>query len=148
MASKSKPHENPGSGKCPVSFALDVFGDRWSLLIIRDMVFRGKHHFGEFTLSSEKISTNILASRLAKLETEGILTKTTDTENLSKFYYALTPKGIDLLPVILEMIIWSATHDPQPNGLLNIIHGAPSDLLERAKNDRAALVSDLIANMK
>lgn len=103
-----------------MNFALDMFGDRWSLLI-----FRGKHHFGEFALSGEKISTNILASRLAKLETE----------------------GINLLPVILEMIIWSATHDPQPNAKLNIIHGAPPDLLGRAQTDRAALIRDLIANM-
>ncbi len=135
---------NPGSGKCPVAFALDIIGDRWSLLIIRDMLFRGKSRYGEFAKSSEKIATNILSNRLIRLEDAGIVTRIPDGK---RHAYRLTARGADLIPVILELIIWSARHDPQPNGRENILHGAPPDLLERAENDRDALVAEPRASL-
>ncbi len=82
---------------CPINLALEVFGDRWSLLIIRDMVFAGKRHFREFLASDEKISTRILSDRLASLVSKGVLTKTDDPDHKQKAIYSLTEKGIALL---------------------------------------------------
>ena len=92
---------------CPLSSFLDILGDKWSLLIVRDILFRGKKTFGEFQGSYEKIATNILADRLALLEREGIVTKTIHPESKAKYLYELTEKGIDMLPFLLELIVWS-----------------------------------------
>lgn len=129
---------------CPITFALDTFGDRWSLLIIRDLVFKGKRHFKEFAASPEGIATNVLASRLTKLEAEGILTKSVDPQNASSFVYRLTRKGEDLIPLLLDMAAWSSTYDPQPEAPDSIIDGAPSHLLDRLQTDRAALIQEII----
>ena len=145
---KTPPDHATGSGKCPIHFALDVMGDKWSLLIVRDLVFKSKHTYGAFAKSPEGISTNILADRLAKLEAHGIVTKSRDPENQTKFVYRLTDKGCDLIPVLLAMTEWSARHDTYPNGTRNIIHGAPVDLIERAKRDRDTLVAELTAKAK
>ena len=96
---------------CPVNFALELFGDRWTFLIVRDMMFKGKHYYGEFLQSEEKIATNILADRLSLLELSGIVVKSVDPAHGSKFIYKLSQKGIDLLPVLVEVIIWSAKYD-------------------------------------
>lgn len=136
---------NRSNSTCPVTFALDTFGDKWSLLILRDMFFKGKHYYGEFLTSPEKISTNILADRLGKLESDGLVTKTRDLENSSKFQYALTQKGKDLLPLLLEMVTWSAKYDPQARKTGAIIDGAPDDLLHRAEHDRPALIADILS---
>ncbi len=96
---------------CPVNFALETFGDPWSFLIVRDIVFWGKKTYGEFLSSSEKIATNILAKRLVQLEQKGILTKLPNESDKRKDVYALTKKGLDLIPILLEMASWSAMHD-------------------------------------
>ena len=141
-------HSDQGSGKCPVTFALDIFGDKWSLIILRDILFKGKRHYGEFLTSPEKISTNILASRLAKLEAEGMIVKTRDTQNLSRFVYSLTDKGKDLLPLLLEMIEWSVKYDPQAGVPDTIISGAPARLLERSHENRDALIVEILSRME
>jgi len=92
---------------CGVSSALDIIGDKWSLLIIRDIMFDNKHTYGDFLNSEEKIATNILADRLLLLEKVGILSKTEHPESKAKFFYNLTPKGLDLMPVLFEMMLWS-----------------------------------------
>ena len=92
---------------CPVSSMLDIFGDKWSLLIIRDMLFSDKNTYGEFLKSEEKIATNILASRLLTLEENGIIQKLEHPESKAKVLYKLTEKGIDLLPLIIEIQFWS-----------------------------------------
>ena len=97
---------------CPVSTSLDVLGDKWTLLIIRDMVFASKSTYGQFLQSSEKMATNILADRLAVLEAQGILTKAVATDKKSKFTYRLTEKGLDIVPIIVELILWGAKHCP------------------------------------
>lgn len=135
------------STKCPISFALDIFGDKWSLIILRDILFKQKHYYGEFLNSAEKISTNILASRLHKLESEGLISKTQDPQNLSKFIYQLTGKGKDLLPLMLEMIEWSVKHNPQPDIPDNIINGAPENLLARLHEDRDALINEILSKL-
>lgn len=97
---------------CAVSLALEVFGDKWSLIIIRDMMFGGKRHFRELLQSDEKIASNILTDRLAMLEREGIITKESDPEHKQKIIYSLTQRGIDLLPIITQMVAWSFKYMP------------------------------------
>lgn len=131
--------------KCPVTFALDTFGDKWSLLILRDMVFKQKTNYGEFLQSPEQISTNILANRLLKLENDGLIVKSRDPNNSVKFIYRLTDKGADLVPLMLEIIRWSTSYNPQPGIEDHIIEGAPAKLLERLDTDRPALIAEIIA---
>jgi len=138
---KQKDHN---ANKCPITFALDIFGDKWSLIILRDILFKEKKYYGEFLGSAEKISTNILASRLLKLESEGLISKTRDPDNLSKYIYQLTDKGKDLLPLMLDMIEWSVKYNPQPGTPDNIINGAPSNLLTRLHEDREALINEIL----
>ncbi|MBT1705772.1 winged helix-turn-helix transcriptional regulator [Chryseosolibacter indicus] len=95
---------------CPISTSLDVLGDKWTLLILRDMVFAGKSTYGQFLQSAEKMATNILADRLAVLESQGILTKAVADDKKSKFTYRLTEKGIDIVPIIVSLILWGAKH--------------------------------------
>ncbi|MDJ1494761.1 helix-turn-helix domain-containing protein [Cytophagaceae bacterium DM2B3-1] len=97
---------------CPVSTSLDVLGDKWTLLILRDMVFADKSTYGQFLQSAEKIATNVLADRLAVLESHGILTKVVASDKKSKFTYSLTEKGIDTIPIIVELILWGTKHWP------------------------------------
>lgn len=97
---------------CPINFALETFGDTWSLLIIRDMVYFGKKTYGDFLASEEGIATNILASRLARLEQNGIVVKRPLDEDRRKEGYFLTEKGLDLIPLLSEMANWSARYDP------------------------------------
>ena len=113
---------------CPVAFGLDTFGDRWSLLIIREIMLRGKKTYSEFMAADEGISTNILIDRLKHLEAEGIVEKSRDPENRRSFVYTLTKKGRDLAPIILEIILWSGEHDRRPFAL--------RDVLKKIKKDR------------
>ena len=110
---------------CPISFALDIFGDKWSLLILRDIIIFAKSNYHEFVNSDEAISTNILADRLIKLETHGLIIKSKDEQNLKKFIYSPTEKALDLIPVILEMVQWSAKYDPNT--------GAPPEVIKEIK---------------
>ena len=95
---------------CPVNFGLEAFGDRWALLILRDIVFRGKRTYGEFLKSEEGFATNILASRLVHLVKEGILRREGHADG-RKDTYSLTEKGLDLIPLLFEMTLWSAKYD-------------------------------------
>lgn len=99
--------------KCPINFSLETFGDTWSLLIIRDIVYFGKKTYGEFLDSDEGISTNILANRLALLEDKGILVKTPHAQDKRKDDYSLTEKGLDLIPILMEMGTWGAKYDSE-----------------------------------
>ena len=92
---------------CPVSCSLDIWGDKWSLLIVRDLMFAKQCTYGDFLKSDEKIATNILASRLQTLEENGIITKSDHPESKAKVLYKLTQKGIDLLPVMIEINLWA-----------------------------------------
>src|SRR5262245_61828638 len=92
---------------CPIHFALEVFGDTWSLLVIRDLMFKGRSSYTEFLRAEEGIATNVLADRLLRLEQDEIIERTESGR------YALTAKGVDLLPVMLDIIEWSAKYDPK-----------------------------------
>ena len=92
---------------CPLNYGIEIFGDKWTLLIIRDLMFFGKRYYNEFLTSAEGIATNLLADRLAMLEKEKIIRKEKDSQHKQKIIYSLTEKGIDLLPVILCIGLWS-----------------------------------------
>jgi DNA-binding HxlR family transcriptional regulator len=103
---------------CPLNASVEILGDRWSLLIIRDMMLRGFQTFKEFLGSYERIATNILADRLRMLEAHGIITSEKDSNDGRKLIYQLTKKGIDLAPVLTEMVLWAAGHEETENEAL------------------------------
>ena len=100
---------------CPVSCSLDLLGDKWSLLIVRDMVFVQARYFKEFLASEEGIATNVLTDRLAKLEAIGVITKEPDPDNGRQVLYSLTEKGLALIPLLVELVCWGAIHDQAPD---------------------------------
>ncbi|WP_422359709.1 winged helix-turn-helix transcriptional regulator [Reichenbachiella sp.] len=120
---------------CPVNFGLEHFGDKWSLLIIRDLMFKGKRHYNEFFESDEKVSTSVLGARLRSLEESGIISKGPDEVKKSRIKYSLTQKGIDLLPLMVDLISWSGFHDKHTE--------AGSAFLDRAANHRHELLDEL-----
>jgi len=118
---------------------MDTLGDKWSLLIIRDLMFNDKQYYSEFITSAEKISTNILAERLQRLESEGLITKTQDEINLSKFKYSLTKKGLDLLPMLLDIVAWSAKYDAHT--------GIAKSFVQRLEQDKAGLKKEILEKL-
>lgn len=129
MKSKSRTSRRSG---CPISIALKIFGDSWSLLIVRDLMFKGFRTFNEFLGAGEGIASNILTDRLAKLETAGILTKCTDASDARRFQYRLTDKGIDLAPALVEIVLWSARYEDTE---------APASTLRAMRNHREEFIA-------
>jgi DNA-binding HxlR family transcriptional regulator len=117
---------------CPLNASVEMLGDRWSLLIIRDMMLRGFRSFKEFLQSHERIATNILADRLRRLEAHGIITARRDPSDRRKWIYQLTTKGIDLAPVLTEMVLWAGAHENTGNQPL---------LLQMQKDKKAFLTA-------
>jgi DNA-binding HxlR family transcriptional regulator len=115
----TKPKRNPKrrSG-CPLNASVEILGDRWSLLIIRDMMLRGFRTYKEFLQSYEGIATNILADRLRRLIAHGIIATQPDPSDGRKLIYLLTTKGLDLAPVLTEMVLWAAAHERTENQAL------------------------------
>ncbi|VAW74299.1 Transcriptional regulator, HxlR family [hydrothermal vent metagenome] len=126
--------------KCPVTFALDQLGDKWSLLVVRDLMFHGKRTYGEFLESDEGIATNVLADRLKRLEAEGSIEKARDPDNKRRVLYSLTSKGFDLAPLLVEMVLWSAKHD--------VDTGVPKELIDWLQNDREGFIQAVREGMK
>jgi DNA-binding HxlR family transcriptional regulator len=116
---------------CPVNFALEAVGDPWSLLVVRDIVFHGKHAFGEFLASEERITTSVLADRLATLVQTGILAKRRSATDRRKESYSLTEKGLALIPVLVELANWGVSYDPDVT--------ANPFWVSKAQTDRARL---------
>ena len=112
---KTSPHRRSG---CPLNASVEMLGDRWSLLIIRDMMLLGRRTFKEFLTGYEGIATNILADRLRRLESYGIISAERDPADGRKLIYVLTPKGIDLAPVLSEMVLWAGRHEKTENRAL------------------------------
>ena len=104
--------------ECPLNASVEMLGDRWSLLIIRDMMLRGFRTYKQFMECYEGIATNILADRLRRLTTNGIVTAAPDPRDGRKLIYLLTAKGIDLAPVLTEMVLWAAAHEDTGNQAL------------------------------
>ena len=103
---------------CPLNASVEMLGDRWSLLIVRDMMLAGARTYKTFLECYEGIATNILADRLQKLAAYGIITTEPDPSDRRKVIYSLTRKGIDLAPVLTEMVLWAAAHEDTGNQVL------------------------------
>ncbi len=119
---------------CPVSVSLEVFGDRWSLLIVRDVMIRGFRTFKQFEQSGEGIATNILADRLRRLASAGIVSAKPDQADRRRVSYRLTEKGIDLAPILLELLLWGARHQPCL---------APCSLIEAMAKHREQIIQEV-----
>lgn len=117
-----------------MSISLELFGDRWSLLIIRDLMVRGFRTFKEFEQSGEGIASNILANRLTKLEASSIIVASRQKRDARRISYRLTEKGIQLAPVMLELLIWGARHEKT---------AAPCAVIENMERDRAAVLAEV-----
>ena len=133
MTKSAKKH----ASECLIAFGVNVFGDRWTLLIIRDMILHGKKTFSEFSESEEHIATNILSDRLKRLEEDGIVTRSRDPKNGKSYLYALTEKGLGLTPTILEIARWSGKHIP--------VNEERAKLLEKIENQNAELVEEIMS---
>lgn len=122
---------------CPINFALQVFGDGWSLLVIRDLMFTDRRTYTDFLGAEEGIATNVLAARLKHLQRHGLIRRQGTGRGAT---YALTEKGLDLLPAMLELISWSARHDPRT--------AAPPEFVARIRAERETLADELRAGLK
>ena len=123
----------------PISFALDLLGDRWTLLIIRDLGLRGKDSFSDFLNAGEGIATNVLSERLSRLDERGLLLRERDPKDGRKFRYQLTETGRDLLPILLELYIWGAKYDSEAE--------VDETFLREAQEDRSTLIAKLRAQL-
>src|SRR5436305_3354365 len=128
------PPESKSRSGCPVSVSLERFGDRWSLLIIRDLMVRGYRSFKEFQDSGEGIATNVLTDRLRKLEAAEIIVAEEAEGDGRRVNYRLTEKGIDLAPVVLELLIWAAKHEQT---------GAPCELMNQMAKSREEVIAEV-----
>jgi len=124
--------------KCPINLLLEVVGDAWSLLIIRDLMFKGRSTYKAFLNAEEKIATNILADRLSKLETAGLISKATDPDDARKYIYRLTEKGADLAPVLVEMMLWSNKYH---------ITDTPKDFLASLQKNKATFTNRIVRDI-
>lgn len=125
---------------CPISYALEIFGDRWTLLVLRDLLLKGRRHYKELLAAEEGIASNILADRLKRLEERGLLTRRRDPADGRQWLYGPTEAAIALLPVLIEMIAWGARNDPRS--------AAPPDFLRRFETDREALVEAYVGRAR
>jgi len=121
--------------ECPLNASVEILGDRWSLLIVRDMMLRGFKSYKEFMDSYERIATNILADRLRKLEFHGIIEAEPDPLDGRKLNYVLTRKGIELGPVMTEMVLWAGSHERVAN----------QELITRMRKDKAKFNAEVRA---
>lgn len=119
---------------CPMSYSLDFFGDKWTPLILRDIMFFDKTSYSEFLGSDEKIATNILTDRLNLLHREGFLIKSISPSNKSKFIYGLTDKGIKLVPLMAELLVWGAEFNPE---------GGPQPILDQISKNKNKFIKNL-----
>jgi DNA-binding HxlR family transcriptional regulator len=125
---------------CPVSTSLDIWGDKWSLLIIRDLMFAKECTYGDFLKAPERIATNILASRLQVLEENKIIEKLDHPESKAKVLYRLTKKGIDLLPIMIEINLWAEKYFPIP--------ADRKAMLKEVKKDKTAFIKSMTKELE
>lgn len=129
-----------GKSRCPISLALEVVGDPWSLLVVRDIVYFGKQTFGEFSDSAERISPSVLANRLARLEAAGVLTRSSHPGDDRRVRYQLTERGLGLIPVLLELANWSAQTGWDTD--------APPAWISLVNRDKARVTATIVAAVR
>lgn len=126
---------------CPINLSVEMIGDRWTLLIIRDMIFADKKHFREFLQSGEGVSSRTLADRLKTLQAEGIVTRHEDPDHKLKAVYRLTKAGIDLLPILVELGVWGNRYraaDPRLGAIAEELAAGGPEAIERMKQQLAS----------
>lgn len=126
---------------CAISNVLDIFGDKWTLLIVRDLIFHGKHEYKEFLASPEGIATNILSNRLKRLQAAGVVQEISHPENRSRKLYYLTKKGKALLPILKEMLLWGEKFLPEKTEIMKPI-------FERLKKDEKGFAKEILSRLK
>jgi len=124
---------------CPINYSVEIFGDKWMLLLLRDLMFNGKNSFLEFRASAEKISTAVLTEKLNTLVNEGIVSKIVSPKNASKFLYLLTEKGIELVPFMVEFLSWGSRYNPD---------GGPKSLLAGIKQSKKKTITELQGKLR
>ncbi len=129
--------DTPRRSNCPISYALDIFGDRWTLLVLRDLLLKGRHRFKEMQGAEEGIATNILSDRLRRLEARGLISRHKDPEDRRQVLYRPTELAVALLPMLLEMVVWSARNDGRS--------AVPPSFVARYDADREAVLAELTA---
>lgn len=127
----------PRRSNCPIAYALDFVGDKWTLIVLRDLIMGRKRYFRELLAGNEGIATNILASRLKLLEAAGLVTRRLDPAEGRRVIYEPTEKALDLLPVLIELMRWSTKYDPKS--------AAPPRFVRRLARDPEGLIADLRA---
>jgi DNA-binding HxlR family transcriptional regulator len=125
---------------CPVSCSLDIWGDKWSLLIVRDLMFAKECTYGDFLKSAEGIATNILASRLQGLEENKMIEKLEHPDSKAKVLYRLTKKGIDLLPIMIEINLWAEKYFTLPDDR--------KAMLKEVKKDKAGFIKSAMKELE
>ncbi len=131
---------------CPIRYSAEIIADKWTFLILRDLMFRGKSSYSALLKSSESISTNILANRLSKLERHRLLTKDTDTDNKKQYIYTLTEKGYDLIPVMLKLFEWSLKYDENTfltRGLVDQVKKDPEKMKKKFKAGKVLVLNSV-----
>ena len=124
---------------CTVSYALDYIGDKWTLLVLRDLLFNGKRHFRDFLASDENIASNILTQRLKQLVAADLVLRRPDPESRRSVIYEPTAKAVDLIPALLELMLWSGKYDPQTR--------MTAKLARRIAEDRDGIVAEVVAHL-
>lgn len=136
MQRRARPGRRSG---CPISLALELFGDPWTLLIVRDVMFKARRTFREFQDAGEGMASNILADRLGRLEQAGILSSEPDPTDARRVLYGLTPKGADLAPVLVELVLWSARHEETD---------APPAVVRAMRTQREQVIAEIRAQWR
>jgi len=124
---------------CSVSYALDYIGDKWTLLVLRDLLFNGKRHFRDFLASGENIASNILTQRLKQLVAAELVLRRPDPESRRSVIYEPTAKAMDLIPALLELMRWSGKYDPQTR--------MTARMARRIEEDRDGVVAEVMARL-
>ena len=133
-------HTTPRRSDCPISYALDIFGDRWTLLVLRDLFLKGKRHFSDLLRSDEGIASNILTERLKRLERIGLIRREPDPADGRKSVYRATERGISLVPVLVEIAVWGLVDGELDSG--------PPGFVERHRSDRAGIIAEFEAGLR
>lgn len=124
---------------CPISFSLDIFGDKWGLLVLRDIMFYNRTRFSDF-MPQEHIATNVLTDRLAKLEAAGLIVKKSNAKLRNQYIYSVTPSGQSLLPLLIEMTLWGLEHDAESL--------ASEEFIKRMQSEKQKVVREISRAVK